>query len=160
MCECGIVVDRLQMRVGNAGLLAPVVLRGLTENLEAIDDSDEPKTWARRLANISTTALNDFIDIMAFLVLGACLAAGGKALLKTPQGMHIETIIQGSPALAILVMMAIAILICLCSEADAFVAYNFPATWAPASKIAFLVLGPMMDLKLFLMYTRVFRPRL
>ena len=57
-------------------------------------------------------------------------------------------------------MMGLAVLFCLCSEADAFVAANFPAAFPPASKLAFLVLGPMMDIKLYLMYTRVFRPRL
>jgi len=36
----------------------------------------------------------------------------------------------------------------------------FSTTWPPASKIAFLVLGPMLDMKLYLMYTRVFRTRL
>jgi uncharacterized membrane protein YraQ (UPF0718 family) len=30
----------------------------------------------------------------------------------------------------------------------------------PAAKLSFLVLGPMLDFKLYLMYTRVFRPRL
>jgi len=56
--------------------------------------------------------------------------------------------------------MGIAVLFCLCSEADAFVAANFATYWPPASKLAFLVLGPMLDLKLYLMYTRVFRPKL
>ena len=32
--------------------------------------------------------------------------------------------------------------------------------WPLASKLAFLVLGPMLDFKLYLMYTRVFRQRL
>src|SRR5262249_23935693 len=54
----------------------------------------------------------------------------------------------------------LAILFCLCSEADAFVAANFPLFWAPASKLAFLVLGPILDLKLFMMYRSAFRPRL
>jgi uncharacterized membrane protein YraQ (UPF0718 family) len=49
--------------------------------------------------------------------------------------------------------------LCLCSEADAFVAASF-VTLRPAAKLAFLVLGPMLDLKLYMMYTRVFRPRL
>jgi hypothetical protein len=48
--------------------------------------------------------------------------------------------------------------LCICSEADAFVAASLPV--APTAKMAFLVLGPMLDLKLYLMYTRVFRPRL
>ena len=44
-------------------------------------------------------------------------------------------------------------------EADAFIAASFRAVPA-APKLAFLVLGPMLDLKLYMMYTRVFRPRL
>ncbi len=61
--------------------------------------------------------------------------------------------------LAIGLMMLLAVLLCLCSEADAFVAASF-ITLRPSAKLAFLVLGPMLDLKLYLMYTRVFRPRL
>ena len=30
----------------------------------------------------------------------------------------------------------------------------------PSAKVAFLVLGPMLDFKLYAMYTRIFRPRL
>ncbi len=56
-------------------------------------------------------------------------------------------------------MMFLAVLMCLCSEADAFVAASFTKMHLSA-KLAFLVLGPMLDLKLLLMYTRVFRLRL
>jgi len=56
-------------------------------------------------------------------------------------------------------MMGIAILLCLCSEADAFVAASF-TKMVPAAKLSFLVLGPMMDIKLYFLYTRVFKPRL
>jgi uncharacterized membrane protein YraQ (UPF0718 family) len=56
-------------------------------------------------------------------------------------------------------MMGLAIVLCLCSEADAFVAASFISV-RPAAKLAFLVLGPMLDFKLYMMYTRVFRPRL
>jgi len=55
--------------------------------------------------------------------------------------------------------MLLAILLCLCSEADAFVAASF-ISLRPSAKLAFLVLGPMLDLKLYMMYTRVFKPRL
>jgi uncharacterized membrane protein YraQ (UPF0718 family) len=55
--------------------------------------------------------------------------------------------------------MGLAILLCICSEADAFVAASFRML-PPSAKLAFLVLGPMLDLKLYMMYTRVFRPRL
>jgi uncharacterized membrane protein YraQ (UPF0718 family) len=77
-----------------------------------------------------------------------------------PSMTRLSSVIEGNIAVAILLMMLIAVLFCLCSEADAFVAANFPIYWAPASKLAFLVLGPMLDLKLYLMYTRVFRAKL
>jgi hypothetical protein len=63
------------------------------------------------------------------------------------------------PMLAVPAMMLLAVLMCLCSEADAFVAASF-TTLHPSAKVAFLVLGPMFDLKLLLMFTRVFRRRL
>jgi len=153
-----ILVD-WQWKIHGTRLLHPSVTQGLRDpSLEAEFQAEEKKkTWHDRLNNITQTALHDFVDIMAFLVLGAILAAGGKYAM-TEGGLQEH--IQDTPAVAILLMMAIAVLFCLCSEADAFVAANFPAFWPPASKLAFLVLGPMLDLKLYLMYMRVFRTRL
>jgi uncharacterized protein len=153
-----LVVDWQERRVGSFALLAPSVTKGLkVDGSDELDADQGPRTWRQRIDNITQTALNDFVDIMAFLVLGAACAAGGRLLLQQTQ---LETVIQENIAVAILIMMALAILFCLCSEADAFVAANFAAYWPPASKLAFLVLGPMLDMKLYLMYTRVFRPRL
>jgi len=84
------------------------------------------------------------------------LAAGSRMLLSHDD---IDRLSNTYPILAILVMMLLAIILCLCSEADAFVAASF-TTLHPAAKIAFSVLGPMLDFKLYSMYTRVFRPRL
>ena len=140
-------------------LLHPSVTRGLRhpEEVAAEDAEIAAKTWKDRLNNITQTALHDFVDIMAFLVLGAILAAGGKFAMRQS---NFDQFVADTPAVAILILMAVAVLFCLCSEADAFVAANFPMFWPPASKLAFLVLGPMLDLKLYLMYTRVFRTRL
>jgi uncharacterized membrane protein YraQ (UPF0718 family) len=151
-----LVVD-WQYRVHGDALLHPSITKGLKQ-VEANDTQDSgPKTWSQSLTNISETALHDFIDIMAFLVLGSAVAAIGRVVLA---GSDMQNQIQNEPALSILIMMGIAVLFCLCSEADAFVAANFQTFWPPASKLAFLVLGPMLDIKLYIMYTRVFRPRL
>src|SRR5262249_37082128 len=149
-----VVVEQLARREG-LSLLAPSVTKGLKEKSDADDNGS--RTWLERVNNITQTALHDFVDIMAFLVLGACLAAAGRMVLREYQ---LDQFIQSSPPIAILLMMLIAVLFCLCSEADAFLAANFDVVWPPASKMAFLVLGPMLDIKLYLMYTRVFRPRL
>lgn len=116
----------------------------------------ERKPFIHRLSNISATAIHDFVDITVFLILGALLAALAKQYITSEQ---IETLSTQSPLLAIPAMMLMAILMCLCSEADAFVAASFTKMHI-SSKLAFLVLGPMLDLKLLMMYTRVFRPRL
>jgi uncharacterized membrane protein YraQ (UPF0718 family) len=150
-----LIVDWQWQRHGTK-LLHPSILRGLrTQSAEELGIAK--RSWKDSVNNITQTALNDFVDIMAFLVLGSVLAAGGKFLIKES---NIQQYLQETPAVAILLMMGIAILFCLCSEADAFVAANFPLFWPDASKLAFLVLGPMLDFKLLLMYTRVYRARL
>jgi uncharacterized membrane protein YraQ (UPF0718 family) len=155
----GLMVEWLYRRHGKA-LLAPVAqadeARAGSESLNYDYSPSAGQGLGRRLDNISQTALHDFIDIMVFLIAGAALAAISR--LALPQ-QEVEALSRNQPVLAIVVMMGLAILLCLCSEADAFVAASF-VSLRPASKLAFLVLGPMLDLKLYMMYTRVFRPRL
>jgi uncharacterized membrane protein YraQ (UPF0718 family) len=139
--------------------LHPSVTKGLTN--APIDEAKQAgRTWRDSLDNITKTALHDFIDIMAFLILGAILAAAGRYILSQSDVNRYQELFTQYPGLPIAMMMGIAVLFCLCSEADAFVAANFPVYWPAASKLSFLVLGPMLDIKLYLMYTRVFRTRL
>ena len=49
--------------------------------------------------------------------------------------------------IGIIIMMCLGFLLSLCSEADAFVAKGFMDNFGVAGVIAFLILGPMMDLK-------------
>jgi uncharacterized membrane protein YraQ (UPF0718 family) len=56
-------------------------------------------------------------------------------------------------------MMALAMILNLCSEADAFIAASFQELMSIPAQIAFLLTGPMLDLKLLLMYQSVFRRR-
>lgn len=56
-------------------------------------------------------------------------------------------------------MMVMAVIINLCSEADAFIAASFRWLMPGSAQLGFLVLGPMLDLKLILMYFSVFRKR-
>jgi uncharacterized membrane protein YraQ (UPF0718 family) len=126
----------------------------LAENEESI--VPVRKSFLDRLGNISGTALHDFVDITIFLILGAVLAAIAKQQIGADS---IDQFSQQEPLLAIPAMMLLAVLMCLCSEADAFVAASFTNMHISA-KIAFLVLGPMLDLKLLMMFTRVFKPRL
>jgi uncharacterized membrane protein YraQ (UPF0718 family) len=93
-------------------------------------------------------AADDFLATGSYLIFGAFLAAGMQtfisqdALLKLGEGP-----IQGP-----IVMMAIAFVISLCAAADAFVAAAF-VQFPIAARMAFLVMGPMVDIKLLAMYS-------
>ena len=83
--------------------------------------------------------------------MGAAIAALVRVTLSTPTVEWISS----QPLLTVPAMMLFAILISLCSEADAFVAASF-GTVGVGGKLAMLVLGPMLDLKLLVMYRWVF----
>jgi uncharacterized membrane protein YraQ (UPF0718 family) len=101
-------------------------------------------------------AADDFIAIGRFLVIGAFFAA----VLQTLVPRQAFTAVMDTPALSILVMMMMAVVLNLCSEADAFVAASFRSTPLPLSaQLAFMVLGPMLDIKLIFMYFNIFRMR-
>jgi uncharacterized membrane protein YraQ (UPF0718 family) len=148
-----LVVEWQYARYGNS-LLCPVTQPGLP----LVDEAETAvrRPFLQRLARISETALHDFVDIGLFLILGGLLAATARLVLSNEL---IATMSSNHGLLVILAMMGFAIAITLCSEADAFVAAAFN-TMRPAPKLAFLVLGPMLDFKLLFMYTRLFRPRL
>jgi uncharacterized protein len=96
----------------------------------------------------------DFLFMGKFIVLGAALAAAMQTLI--PQS--IVSGVGGSTLLAPLALMGLAFVLSLCSEADAFVAVSFTA-FTPGSQLAFLLLGPMIDTKLTLLYGATFRRR-
>jgi uncharacterized membrane protein YraQ (UPF0718 family) len=123
--------------------------------LDEYGPNSKPKSIWQSISNVSETALHDFVDVMVPLIIGALLAAGIQQALDKPT---IERFSKDQSALAILLLMGVGFLVTLCSETDAFVIANY--SLRPSAKLAFLVFGPMLDLKLFFMYTRVFRPRL
>jgi uncharacterized membrane protein YraQ (UPF0718 family) len=96
----------------------------------------------------------DFIEIGAFLVIGAAISAALNILVER----KIVVQFAGQNVMATVTMMGMALVLNLCSEADAFVAWSF-RDFSISSRLAFLVLGPMLDMKLISMYTRVFRRR-
>jgi uncharacterized membrane protein YraQ (UPF0718 family) len=155
-CVTGFVVHVQQRKYGTAQLVTAVAMPPAAPAQDAAAPPPPKPPFMQRLGNISSTALHDFVDITVFLILGAFLAAIAKTVITPDQ---IQSMSQNQPFLAIPAMMFLAVMMCLCSEADAFVAASFTNMHVSA-KLAFLVLGPMLDLKLLLMFTRVFRVRL
>jgi uncharacterized protein len=94
---------------------------------------------------------HDMMHAGGFLVVGAMAAATLKAVV--PAGW--TQALAGVPALSILALAVLAVLLSICSEADAFVAASL-SQFSLTARLAFLVVGPMIDLKLFAMQAGTF----
>jgi uncharacterized membrane protein YraQ (UPF0718 family) len=108
---------------------------------------------ARWRAVLSHTA-GEFLEMGKYLILG-CLAA---AFFKIFLPWQILSSFENNVFLSVALMMALAVLLSVCSEADAFVAASF-VSFPMGAKLSFLALGPMVDLKLIGMFFSVFHRR-
>jgi hypothetical protein len=67
--------------------------------------------------------------------------------------------VSAGPVVSVLTLIALAVILSICSTVDAFIALAFAGTFTTGSILAFLVFGPMVDIKSTLMFLGVFRRR-
>jgi uncharacterized membrane protein YraQ (UPF0718 family) len=89
------------------------------------------------------TATHDFSQAAGFLVVGGATAA----TLQTVVSRSILKTLGNTGPLAIVILGLLAVVLSICSEADAFVAAGL-TQFSLTARLAFLVVGPMVDLKL------------
>ncbi len=109
----------------------------------------------QKLEQVFQVTLDEFFEIGRYLVLGSLISAGMQAFI--PQNILLN--VGKGPILSVLVMMGLAILLSICSTVDSFVSLGFMGIFSHGSILAFLLYGPMVDIKSTLMFLRVFRPR-
>lgn len=97
---------------------------------------------------------HDIMHAGGFLVIGAMAAATINVLVPE---RWLQTLAD-NPVLSILALAALAVLLSICSEADAFVAASL-SQFSLTSRLVFLVVGPMVDLKLISMQAGTFGRR-
>ena len=97
------------------------------------------------------TAAHDFLHAGGFLVIGGLTAAVLNVLV--PQEWLLT--LADNPWLSVLVMATLAVVLSICSEADAFVASSL-TEFSLTSRLVFLVVGPMVDIKLVAMQSGTF----
>lgn len=112
-------------------------------------------SFKEKLAQAAVISGEEFFDIGLFFVIGALLAA----LLQTFVPQNTLIALGSGPLLSILIMIALAVILSICSTVDAFVALSFVANFSTGSILAFLVYGPMIDIKALMMFTRVFKKK-
>ncbi|PZD94508.1 permease [Paenibacillus sambharensis] len=109
-----------------------------------------------RFASTLSHASDEFFEMGKYLIFGALLTA----LIQT--GLSRDTLagVGEQPVLSNLFMMAFAFVLSICSTSDAFIAASFTGTFSAGSLLAFLVFGPMIDIKNTLMLLSTFRTKI
>jgi uncharacterized protein len=104
-----------------------------------------------RAERFRSAAVHDLLHAGGYLVVGAAAAA----TLQVVVPRRTLDSLAGSGVIAILTMAALAVLLSICSEADAFVASGLNQ-FGLVPRLVFLVVGPVVDLKLIAMQSGVF----
>ncbi|MET9561425.1 permease [Streptomyces tauricus] len=116
---------------------------GKEEWLPSVRRGGGPAATARGWRGFRDGLQHDFLHAGGFLVLGAAAAATFNILVPR----SLLDVFTGSPWLSVLLLAVLAVVLCVCSEADAFVAASLTG-FSPTARLAFMVVGPMVDLKL------------
>ncbi len=160
-CAVGFIVHRLPAgAILRSESSAPRKRAGLSVSTAPATDQPDFATLAaaaslpKKLLLAVQSATADFLDVAFFLIIGAAVAS----VFNTAVNQEIILPLATDPLLAILAMMGLSALLALCSTTDAFIAASF-TTFPFAAKLAFLVFGPVFDLKLFWLYGVLFKRR-
>lgn len=131
---------------------------GHDESAEA-PPHDHAAVGENRIILAMRAALKDFTDVGVYFTIGVIITALFNVGIA-PGAEWLESM-EGSALGQTAAFMLLAFLLSLCSTSDAFIAATLapPAAARNAARLAFLVFGPMMDVKLLFLYSTLMKPR-
>ncbi|MBW0173181.1 MAG: permease [Vulcanococcus sp.] len=140
-------------------LSQPLAEVGLLERrsglVGAAPSAPPPPPERPSLGTVLEHSSREFLDLAGLLVLGSALAAVVQTLVPRTWLLAVG----GAPTISVLSLMLMAVVVSVCSSVDAFLALGFAAQITPGALLAFLVLGPVVDLKLLGLFGVVLKPR-
>jgi len=134
---------------------------GIIQRLDPTILSNSPQSSASQLSGqerlrlFIENSIQELRELGGVLVLGSAMAA----CLQVAVPREVIISLGQGPILSIVAMMVLAALVSICSTVDAFFALAFASTFTSGSLLAFLVFGPMVDLKALGLMLSVFKPR-
>jgi len=93
--------------------------------------------------------------VLPALVIGSALAGAVQVLVPRDALLAIGS----DPTLSIVAMILLAMVVSICSNVDAFFALSFASTFTPGSLVAFLLVGPLVDVKMLALMRTTFTTR-
>lgn len=127
------------------------------QNLEHYHSSNKEKVFNKCVAAVRTS-VKDFLDVAVYFVIGITLMTIFKKATNTNALINYLAedgrLLEGTAF-----MIALSFILSLCSTSDAFVVATSFERLSRVPKMAFLVFGPMMDIKLMLLYQSLMKLR-
>jgi uncharacterized membrane protein YraQ (UPF0718 family) len=104
---------------------------------------------------LAAAAAHDLAQSLGLLTIGAASAASIGVLLPR----SVFTVLAGSAIGGVATLAVLAVVLAVCSEADAFIASSF-VQFSRTAQLVFMVVGPAVDVKLLAMQVGAFGGRL
>ena len=108
-----------------------------------------------RLRLMFDNVVQELRELGGILIIGSAIAAVVQTAIPREMVLGLG---QGQIS-SIVAMLILACIVSICSTVDAFFALSFASTFTTGSLLAFLVFGPMVDLKNIALLLSVFRSR-
>ena len=99
--------------------------------------------YENRFVRIIKCIGEDLFDVLKYLMIGGLIASIVQVLLP----VNVINFFNNNDFMSIVVLILFAYLVSLCSTSDYFVGKSFLGTFSSSGVIAYLILGPMIDIK-------------
>jgi len=113
------------------------------------DHHGQPTGKMRRSAGLFTQETSAMLPALF-------VGAGIAGLIQVGVSRDVLVAMGGNPVWSVLALMALAFVISICSNVDAFFILSFGGTFMPGAIVAFLVFGPMIDVKMLALLRTTF----
>lgn len=105
-------------------------------------DNKEEISFSKRKENILNHFSVEFMGIITYMMIGAFIASVMQATIQIS-----SVVAFTNPYTSSIILMGFAFLLSLCSTSDSFIARTFVNSIPNTSILAFLLVGPMIDVK-------------
>jgi len=124
-------------------------------NLTNLDSFLQPSKQAK-LTLFIDNIVQELRELGGMLILGSAIASSIQVFVPRELILNLG---QGTIS-SIVVMMVLAAIVSICSTVDSFFALSFASTFTTSSLLAFLVFGPIIDLKSIGLMLSIFQPKI
>jgi hypothetical protein len=112
--------------------------------------------WRENVNLFLTNVHNELRELGAILILGSALAA----IIQVFIPREVVLSLGQDSVTSIIAMMVLAAIVSICSTVDSFFVLSFASTFTTSSLVAFLVFGPMIDIKAIGLMLSIFKPKM